>query len=62
MEKRCYSCGSKDFQSGTMTTHTENEQIVFTQTIAKVQVCKKCGALLTLSGEHPHYKRVKEQY
>lgn len=62
MEMRCYSCGSKDFQTGKMAIRTKNEVVVFTQTSAEVQVCKQCGAILTMTGEHPHYKTVKEQY
>ncbi|CAM4036627.1 hypothetical protein BAMA111019_01520 [Bacillus manliponensis] len=62
MEKKCYSCGCEEFQIGTIATHTENEVMIFTQALAEVQVCVKCGAILTITGEHPHYKRVKEQY
>lgn len=59
MEEKCYCCEGKDFQIQTITSYTGNGVIVFTQSAAEMKVCRQCGAIITMMGEHPHHKDVK---
>ncbi|MDM5156213.1 hypothetical protein QUF88_21115 [Bacillus sp. DX1.1] len=61
MEKRCYECGSKEIEKGTVAPSMESQLTLFAQTVAEIEVCKNCGAVITMKGEHPDYhdKRMK---
>ncbi|WP_167332911.1 hypothetical protein [Bacillus gaemokensis] len=56
MEKRCYECGSQEIEKGTVALNQEGEFILFVQTVAEIEFCKKCGAVLTIKGENPSYQ------
>ncbi|MBO1624748.1 hypothetical protein COE15_03515 [Bacillus cereus] len=56
MEKRCYECGSKEIEKGTIAPDQKNYLTLFAQTVAEVEICKKCGTVITIKEEHPSYQ------
>ncbi|PEY41497.1 hypothetical protein CN354_06710 [Bacillus cereus] len=55
MEKRCYECGSKEIEKATIAANQKNDLTLFAQTVAEIEICKKCGTVITIKGEHPSY-------
>ncbi|MEN1934537.1 hypothetical protein AAIE21_02775 [Paenibacillus sp. 102] len=56
MEKRCYECGSKETEKTTIAPNQKNNLTLFAQTVAEVEICKKCGTVIMIKGEHPSYQ------
>ncbi|MEY8347565.1 hypothetical protein AALF16_04475 [Bacillus cereus] len=55
MEKSCYECGSKEIEKATIAPDPKNDLTSFAQTITEVEICKKCGTVITIKGEHLSY-------
>ncbi|MGF9962936.1 hypothetical protein [Bacillus rhizoplanae] len=65
MKKGCYVCGNKEIAKGTMSPYIESDVgsyiVPFAEMTAEVEVCKNCGAVITMKKEHKEYNQRGEK-
>ncbi|PGZ99432.1 hypothetical protein COE51_09080 [Bacillus pseudomycoides] len=56
MQKGCYVCGNKEIETGTMLPYIEsnvgNSIVSLVEMTTEVEVCKNCGAVITMKREY----------
>ena len=65
MKKGCYICGNKEIEKGTMSPYIESNVgsyiVPLAEMTAEVEVCKSCGAVITMKREHIEYNQRGEK-